>query len=245
MSGHSKWSKVKHQKSVTDAAKGKIFTKMAKAIHIAIREGGGVTDPMQNFRLRLAIEKARRANMPKENIERAIAKTVGSTQGVHIEEVVYEGFASGGVGIIIIAATDNRQRTISEIKNIFERNGGNLAHTGAVSHFFQNNGFLQVSKQNKTFDEIFEYSIDAGAIDVEDSGEEGIAIYTNPADLHKVKEELIQKQCKITDAELIYRPVTYIPLINNQSVEQLTRFVDILEDHEDVQKVFTNATTEK
>ncbi len=238
MSGHSKWSKIKHQKEATDAQKGKIFTKFSKAIMIAVREGGG-PDPDSNFKLRLVMEKARSFNMPKDNIQRAIEKASGSTASNQMQEAVYEAFGPGGIGIIIEAVTDNKQRTVSEIKNLLERHGGVLASTGAVSHFFSYEGFIHIKKGNRTFDEIMEKALENDAVDIKEF-EEGIEVFTKPHNLHKMKEILISFGCEVTDSELIYKPVTTISISDNKIAEQIFRLIEIIEDMDDVQKVFAN-----
>ena len=239
MSGHSKWSKVKHQKEATDAVKGKVFTKLATAIIIAVRDGGGGTDPEVNFKLRLAIEKARSFNVPKENIERAIAKGKGAASPEELVEAVYEAFGPGGVGIIIEAATDNKQRTVSELKNILERSGGVLGTTGSVSHFFKLVGLITILKEKKSYDEIMEGALDAGASDLEE-GEENVEIYTEPGNLHKVKEALIQAHFPVSSFELVFRPITTIPITDPNVARHILKLLATLEEREDVQKVFAN-----
>ncbi|OGG15573.1 hypothetical protein A3D77_02655 [Candidatus Gottesmanbacteria bacterium RIFCSPHIGHO2_02_FULL_39_11] len=238
MSGHSKWSKVKHQKETTDAVKGKIFTKMSSAIMIAVKEGGG-GDPNSNFRLRLAIEKAKSHNMPKENIERAIEKAVKAGSEGGMEQHVYEAFAPGGVGIIIEATTDNKQRTVSEIKNTLERHGGVLASSGSVSHLFDYVGFIEVTKTGKTFDQIMEIALDAGAIDLSDQ-EKAVDIYTSHDHLHKIKEELVKKGLTVTESELIYKAVSIVSIENPNQMKKTEELLQILEERDDVAAVFAN-----
>lgn len=239
MSGHSKWSKIKHQKEVTDAAKGKVFTKIASAIIIAVREGGGITDPEANLRLRLAIEKARSCNMPKENIKRAIERGKRTGGEGQLEQVVYEAFGSKGVGIIIETATDNKQRTVAEIKNVLERGGGVLATSGAVAHFFQLMGLINVSRGEKTFDEVMEAAINAGAVDLEDANDV-IEVYANPTDLHKVKEELSKNGFFVSSFELFYRPKTVVPIETREEGKKFLELLAALEEIDDVQKVSAN-----
>ncbi len=239
MSGHSKWSKVKHQKQVTDQAKGKIFTKMTMAIIVAVKEGGGVTDPNSNFRLRLAIEKARSVNMPKENIERAIEKGKGTSSGQNLQQVVYEAFGPDGVGIIIEAATDNKQRTVANIKNVLERGGGVLATSGAVSHQFQLVGLINIKKNGKSFDDILTIALEVGAIDIEDS-QDSVEVFTKPVDLHKIKEQLEKKGFTITSFELYYKPKTVVPIKDAQTSAQLLKLLSNLEEIDDVLKVSAN-----
>lgn len=238
MSGHSKWSKIKHQKQATDAVKGKIFTKFSNAIMIAVREGGG-SDPVSNFKLRLVMEKARSYNMPKDNIQRAIDKATGGNTANQMQEVVYEVFGPGGVGIIIEAVTDNKQRTVSEIKNHLERNGGILASTGAVSHFFKYVGLINIKKGTKTFDEIMEKALEYNATDLAES-EEGIEVYTLPADLHKIKEALISYGFPVFDAALIYKPVSLIPVADKAIAQHILKLLSSIEELDDVHNVFAN-----
>src|SRR5450759_334832 len=188
MSGHSKWSKVKHQKATTDVVKSFAFTKASRGITVAVKEGGGITDPNSNFHLRLAIEKAHDVNMPKENIERAIAKAAG--EGAQsIEQFMYEGYGPGGVAILMEAATDNRQRTVSQVKNALERCGGTLASPGAVSFQFIRRGVLTIPKEGIPYDSLLAAAIDAGAEDVVETTDL-FEVYTQEAALPKVKQAL-------------------------------------------------------
>lgn len=238
MSGHSKWSQIKRQKGVADAKRGQTFTKIALAITIAVKSGGGITDPNQNFRLRLEIEKARSANMPKENIERAIERGVGKGDKGELAEVVYEGFAPHGVAVIVEAVTDNKQRTTPEIKSLFDKNGGTLGVPGSVAYQFTQMGLLIVAKRGQSFDAIFLQAIDAGAVDVEEVGEE-VYIYTNPADLAKVKDAL-SKLLTVVSSELIRKPNTTVAISDKESADKLMHFIERIENHEDVQKVYAN-----
>lgn len=239
MSGHSKWSQIKRQKQVSDQKKGQIFTKLANAITLAVRASGGITDPGANFKLRLAIEKARAANMAKENIQRAIARGSGEAGGGELEEVIYEGFGPAGVAILIEAVTSNRQRTAQEIKNIFENSGGRLAGPGATAYLFQNVGMISVALAGKTVDEVMEQAIEAGAQDLEEAGEE-ILIYTKPEELNLVQEKLTQAGLKIVEAELTFKPVSTIPITTSAEAAKILSFLEKLEANEDVQRVFAN-----
>src|SRR5579859_1825548 len=171
MSGHSKWATIKRQKGANDAKRGVLFTKLSNAISVAVRQGGGVADPNQNFKLRLAVDSARTANMPKENIERAIERVAGK-DGKVFDEVVYEGFGPGGVSVIVEAATDNKNRTTPEIKSLFEKNGGTLGQMGSVAYQFQLMGKITLQKREKTLDEIFMEAAELGARDVEETENE-------------------------------------------------------------------------
>ncbi len=238
MSGHSKWSQIKRQKGVADQKRGQAFTKLGNAITIAVKSGGGIADPGANFKLRLAIEKAKALNMPKENIERAIEKAKGSEAG-QLQEVIYEGFGPQGVAILIEAATDNRQRTVQEVKNLLETSGGRLAGPGATSYLFQNMGLITVDGSNKKSDEIMEAAIEAGAEDLEEAGGE-ILIYTQPAKLHEVQEKLSAKGLIIKESELIYKPTSTVPINAVDDAQKILSLVEKLEEGESIQKVFAN-----
>lgn len=238
MSGHSKWSKVKHQKEVTDAAKGKKYTKLTNAIAIAVRNGGGSTDPNSNIKLRLAIAKARDFNLPKKIIERTIERSKGIGQQ-ELQSIVYEAFGPAGVGIIIETATNNKQRTVAEIKNILDRGGGVLAASGAVSHLFQYVGLLQIKKDNKSFDEVMEGALEAGALDLEETGSD-VEIYTAPGDLHKVKDKLELAGFIISSSDLFYRPQTVIPINDSDIASQILKLLSSLEESDDVVAVYAN-----
>lgn len=239
MSGHSKWSKIKHQKESTDGAKGRIFTKLANTIIIAVKAGGGVTDPGGNIKLRLAIEKAKSANMPKDNIAKAIERGKGTDASDNLEEALYEGFGPKGIGIMIETATNNKQRTVAELKNTLERGGGRLATCGSVAHLFDLVGLITVSKEGKSFDQIMEAAINVGAIDLEDLGNT-VDIYTNHSDLHKVKEALFTCGLSISSSELFYRPNTTIPITDQAAAQKILSLLASLEEIEDVQKVYAN-----
>lgn len=237
MSGHSKWSKVKHQKAVTDAVKGSAFTKASHAITIAVKEGGGNADPNSNFRLRLAIEKARAVNMPKENINRAIDKGKGEDIN-QIENVVYEGYGPGGVAIIIEATTDNKQRTVSVIKNVLDRAGGTLASPGAVNYLFKQTGIITIPKAGIDADKLFEAALEDGADDVVET-DDFYEIYTPPGLLHHVRDKLGEQGIAIDNADIVMQPVNFIS-VNPLVGEKLQNLIGILESQEDVQAVYSN-----
>ena len=238
MSGHSKWSQIKRQKQKTDIKRGLVFTKIANAIMIAIRQGGGVTDVGQNFRLRLAVDAARSVNMPKENIQRSIQRALKKETG-DIEEVVYEGFAVGGVAIIIKAATDNKNRTTSEIKNLIEKSGGTFATQGAVSWMFADQGLISIAKNNKSFDEIFETAADTGAEDIKESGNI-VEVYTKPNELYRIKNSLSEKGLIVQDAQLCKNPTTSVEIKDPEIAQKAIALIDKLEELEDVQNVYAN-----
>lgn len=238
MSGHSKWSKVKHQKEDSDKIKGKIFTKLANAIITAIRQGGGNADPNFNFKLRLIIDKARRYNMPKDNIERAVKRAKGASSDVNIEDVVYEAFGPGGVGLIIEATTDNKLRTVSVLKNILTRHGGILVESGGVSHLFRYVGLITLDKNSMNFDKIMDEAINLGAIDITEG--ECVSIITHSKDTHRIKMALEKIGLIIQSIELIYQPLSG-SIINNDKINNSIKvLIDALEEDDDVQKVFVN-----
>lgn len=238
MSGHSKWSTIKRQKGATDIKRGQVFTKMGNAITIAVREGGG--DPAANFKLRLAIEQARAANMPKENIARAIDRGMGKAgAGGQLELVSYEGYAPGKVALIVEAATDNRSRTSAQIKGVIERAGGTFASQGAVSWIFKDQGLVTVKKDALTFDEIFEKAVEAGAEDVEEAGDV-VEVYTKPNELDKVKSALTSAGLNPAVAELYKKPTITVAINDADSAKKVLGLIEKLEGLDDVQKVYAN-----
>ncbi|HEV8536561.1 MAG TPA: YebC/PmpR family DNA-binding transcriptional regulator [Candidatus Limnocylindria bacterium] len=237
MSGHSKWSQIKRQKGAADVKRGVVFTKMTKEIMLAAKEGGG-GDPDGNFRLRLAIERARNVNMPRENIQRAIDRAIGSGEAAALESVVYEGYAPGGVSVMIEAATDNRNRTVSEIRAAFTRGGGKLGESGSVQWIFEQKGVIEIDTKGKDPDLIQLAAIDAGAEDVE--VEPGlITVYTAPAAFERVKKELEAAGVKTASAELSMRPTTTVR-VEGEQARKVIGLVDALEELDDVQKVYAN-----
>ncbi len=242
MSGHSKWSTIKRQKGATDAKRGAVFTKLGNTIAIAVREGGS-GDPESNFKLRLAMEKAREANMPKENISRSIDRGLGKGEASSLEAAVYERFGPHGVSVIVDAITDNKTRTGSELRNFFEKAGGNLGSPGSVSYLFKRVGEIEIAKDGLTIDKIFDKALEAEAEDVGENPET-YSVYTKPEDLHKVKEKLEQLGVKIEAAEIIYRPnlETMITLEEEKKLS-VENFLENLADLDDVQAVFANLLT--
>lgn len=236
MSGHSKWSTIKRQKGANDAKRGALFTKVAREISVAARQGGG--DPDANYRLRLAIDKARSVNMPAENIKRAIDRAVGGGEGEQYEEIVYEGYGPGGVAILVEATTDNRNRTAAEVRSIFSKAGGQLAGTGAVAWQFEPRGVVTVPKAGVDADEVALTAIDAGAIDV-DTDSDPMEIYTEPHDLEAVRTALEAAGVAIDSAEGTMMAKQTVTLEANQARAAL-RLVDLLEDLDDVQRVSAN-----
>lgn len=238
MSGHSKWSTIKRQKGANDAKRGKLFTKLSMAITLAVRQGGNVADPSGNPRLRLAVDAARAANMPKENIDRAIQRAVGKQAG-DMEEVVYEGFGPGGFSVIVEAVTDNKQRTTPIVKSTFEKNGGTIGNPGSVSYQFEQKGQVIVSKNGKTLDDIYLIAADAGAEDIEEAGDE-VILYTKPEDLAKVRDALAANEMSITEASLIRKPTILTEITDPQAAQKALSFLELIEDLDDIQKVYAN-----
>lgn len=234
MSGHSKWSTIKRQKEVNDMAKGKIFSKLSRAITIAAKSGG--PDPEGNAKLRIAIDSARAANMPKDNIERAISKAKGSEELI---EVVYEGFLGGGVGVIVEAATDNRNRTAQEMKSLFEKNGGNMGGPGSVSFNFKEAGMIAIKKGHDADTEMLTI-IDSGADDIEEEPDAYI-IFTTPESLSSLKTSLESQGMVILSSEVTMRPITTIQVNDSEIAKKLVHVLDLFENHDDVQRVYTNA----
>jgi YebC/PmpR family DNA-binding regulatory protein len=236
MSGHSKWSTIKRKKGAEDAKRGKIFTRVAREITVAAREGGG--DPDTNPTLRLAIEKARAANMPKDNIERAVKRGTGELEGGQLEEVFYEGYAPHGVALLVKCLTDNRNRTLADVRRIFNRSGGNLAEAGAVAWMFDTKGYIAVARDDVDPDDIFMMAVDAGAADVEIS-DDFVEVYTEPGDLHVVRDSLAGSGLAIEDAELSQVPKTLMTVGEKETLQLMT-MIEHLEELDDVQQVYSN-----
>lgn len=240
MSGHSKWSQIKRQKGATDVKRGQLFTKLSNAITIAVREGGGITDPESNFKLRLTIEKARAANMDKLVIKRAIDRGKGGGErGEGLEEVVFEGFGPAGIAVIIECVTDSKQRTLSEVKNLFEKNGGNLGQSGSVSYQFKKVGVVTVKKNGKTAEEILGIAAESGAEDIEEIENE-VFVYTDPSKLKITKEELEKRGLTVVEVELSRKPTVTVPIKDKETSGKIFSFIQRLESLDDVQKVYSN-----
>ncbi|MCC6345883.1 MAG: YebC/PmpR family DNA-binding transcriptional regulator [Nitrospirales bacterium] len=238
MAGHSKWAQIKHKKAHTDAKRGKAFTKIVKEISVAARMGGG--DPDGNPRLRLAIEKAKEANMPSDNVRKAIMKGTGELPGTTYEESTYEGYGPGGAALLIETLTDNRNRTVSEVRHILSKNGGSLGEAGCVSWMFEKKGYLLVEKSRADEDTLMALVLDAGAEDMKnDPAEDSYEIITAPETLAAVKEALEKSAIPAALAETTMLPRTYVPLEGSVS-EQMVRLIDALEDNDDVQNVYSN-----
>jgi YebC/PmpR family DNA-binding regulatory protein len=231
MSGHSKWSTIKRQKEANDARRGQLFSKFARAITLAAKQGGA--NPAANIRLRALIEKARQINMPKENIERAIAR---GKEAESLEEILYEGYGPDGIPIIVEVATDNKNRTAQEIKNLFERGGGTLAGPGSVAFQFERAGQILVEKKEKKDEQMLQL-IDLGVEDVEETTD-GIEVYTKPAELFQVKEKIENAGMKVLESDIVFRPKTPVVVSDPNKVAGIVRFLESLDDSDDVQKVY-------
>jgi YebC/PmpR family DNA-binding regulatory protein len=241
MSGHSKWAQIKRQKGVNDARRGQLFTRLGRELVVAVREGGG-PDPEANFRLRMAVQRARDANMPLDNIERTIKRAAGGGDGASFEEITYEGYAPGGAAIMVQAMTDNRNRTVAEVRNVFNKNGGNMGEAGCVDWIFEQKGVIEVALDGHDPDELALEAIDAGAEDVEEAveGDETLIVYTEPSEMDTVRQALEAKKLILTRAESTLVPKTKIDLEEKAALQTL-RLMDRLEDLDDVQNVYTNA----
>jgi YebC/PmpR family DNA-binding regulatory protein len=238
MAGHSKWAQIKHKKAHTDLKRGKVFSKIVKEISVAARLGGA--DSSGNPRLRLAIEKAKEVNMPHDNIKRAIMKGTGELPGVSYEEVVYEGYGPGGVALLIEVLTDNRNRTVSEIRHTISKSGGNMGESGCVAWLFDKCGYILVEKKATDEDTLMSIVLDAGATDMKnDPEEENYEIITEPEDIENIKSAIESKGISIALAEVTMLPKNYVNL-DEKTGDQMTRLMDSLEDHEDVQNVYAN-----
>jgi YebC/PmpR family DNA-binding regulatory protein len=236
MSGHSKWSTIKRKKAVTDARRGKVFTQVIKEITVAAKLGGG--DPDSNARLRFAIEKAKASNMPADNIKRAIQKGTGELPGVNYEDAVYEVYGPGGVALIIETVTDNKNRTISDIRHILERNHGKIAMSGSVAFQFHKKGIILVPKSVVQEDDVLAIILDAGAEDMKTDNDEYSVICT-PENFESVRQALIAKNIKVESAEILLVADNTVK-VDGKDAENLLKLMEILEDYDDVQKVHAN-----
>ncbi|EOL49162.1 YebC/PmpR family DNA-binding regulatory protein [Enterococcus phoeniculicola] len=239
MSGHSKWSNIQGRKNAQDAKRGKIFQKLSREVYMAAKAGG--TDSALNPALRLAVDKAKAANMPNDNIDRAIKKADSSAENTNYDEIIYEGYGPGGVAILVYALTDNRNRTATNVRVAFTRNGGSLGETGSVNYLFDRKGYIAIERKNLTVneDQMFEDVLEAGAEDLLVSPEV-FEIYTAPEEFVQVRESLEKSGFHLAQAELTMVPQTTISLTEEQQI-QLERLVDKLEDDDDVSEVFTSA----
>jgi len=237
MSGHSKWATTKRKKAVIDSKRGKIFTKLIKEITIAAREGGG--DANGNPRLRLAIDNAKAVNMPADNIERAIKKATGALEGASFNELTYEGYGAAGIAVVVEVATDNKNRTVAEVRHIFSKGGGSMAETGSVLWMFDRKGVITMPKQNKTEDDIMEIILEAGAEDLH-TEDEYFEIQSSIETFELVRKALAEKDLKIENASLQWIAKNTIT-VKGEDAEKVIRLIEALEDNDDVQNVFFNA----
>ena len=237
MSGHSKWSTIKHKKGAADKKRGKIFTKLIKEITVAARMGGG--DPETNPRLRQAVTAAKTQNMPKENFERAIKKGTGELEGVSYEEIIYEGYGPGGVAVMVECLTDNRNRTIADVRYMFSKAGGNVGTDGCVAWMFDKKGLIAVAKDAADEDTVMELALDAGADDIRDEGDV-FEVITEPGEFEAVQQVFDTAGIEYRMAEITMLPQT-MTAVTGKEAEQMIRFMDALDDCEDVQKFYTNA----
>ena len=241
MSGHSKWNSIKHKKAATDAKRGKIFTKLIKEIAMAARMGGG--DPDTNARLRKAIADAKAANMPADNIKRAIMKGTGQLEGVSYEEISYEGYGPGGVAVYIETLTDNKNRTVAEVRHIFSKNGGNLGESGSVAWIFQRKGYIVVDKTKASEESLYEIIIEAGAEDLRDDGSNW-EIITSLDDYEAVDKVLQENEVETDTSSISMIPQNFVKLEGKQA-QQCLKLMETLEDHDDVQHVWANFDIEE
>lgn len=236
MSGHSKWASIKHKKAATDAKRGKVFTRIIKELTVAAKLGGGL--PENNPRLRTAMDAAKGANMPKDNIERAIKKGTGELPGVIYEEITYEGYASGGVAVLVEVTTDNKNRSASEIRHTFAKHGGNLGESGCVAWMFESQGLILIPVDTSDEDTVMEAALDAGAMDIE-GDEHYFTVTTAPEDLHIVKEALEAKSFTVEEAKLNKSPKNTVELDEN-GASKVFKLLDKLEENDDVNNVYAN-----
>ena len=237
MSGHSKWSTIKHKKGAADAKRGKIFTRLIKEMTVAARLGGG--DPEGNPRLRAAVAEAKANNMPKDNIERAIKRGTGEIEGAQYEEMLYEGYGPGGVAVIVEALTDNGNRTTPEIRRIFEKNGGNLGTPGSVKFQFDKKGYFAVEKGAVSEDKLMEVALEAGADDLQTDDADVFEIYTAPESFEAVRQALEAAKIETAEAKLGMIPSTYVA-VDEVKAKAMMRLLEMLDDHDDTQNVYSN-----
>ena len=237
MSGHSKWHNIRLRKGKQDAERGKLFTKLAKEIIVAAKNGGG--NPDSNLRLRMAIATARQNSMPADNIKRAVQRGTGEIEGANYEELTYEGYGPGGVAVMVNCLTDNKQRTVADVRAIFSKNGGRLGESGSVGYLFTPKGVIEIEPRATTEDALMEIAIEAGAEDVQPTEDGGFEVTTAPEDLPAVRDALDSAKIAYASAEQTMVPSTTVDLVGKEA-DQVLRLVDLLEDHDDVQNVYAN-----
>lgn len=240
MSGHSKWAQIKRKKAVTDAKRGAVFSKIAKEIMVASRLGG--PDIASNFRLRFAIEKAKENLLPQVNIQRAIEKGAGiGDDKSQIEDIMYEGYGPGGAAILIQCTTDNKNRTVADLRSYFTKYHGKLAESGSVSWMFAKRGEIKIpSSSFKSQDEIYELALEAGAHDIDFSGEDYAIIITKPEELEKIQKNILAKNIKLSETQISYSPKEHIEITDTEHAKNIVRLLEVIEEHDDVQNVFSN-----
>ncbi len=236
MAGHSKWANIKHRKAASDAKRGKVFTRIAKELTIAARDGGG--DPDTNPRLRLVMQQARAANMPNDNIDRAVKRGTGELEGQTLEQIMLEGYGPGGIGILIECVTDNRNRTVADVRHALSRNGGSMADAGSVAWNFSRKSVIAVDKEGKDEEEILMAVIDAGAEDVKEE-EETFEVYAEPENFDAVREAVESAGYDIKEAKLAFVPSQSVELSGDEAAQAM-KLLDALDDQDDVQNVFSN-----
>ena len=242
MSGHSKWAQIRRSKGVNDARRGQLFTRLGRELVVAVREGGS-GDPDANFRLRMAVQRARDANMPLDNIERTIKRAVSGSESNDLAEITYEGYGPGGTAILVQTLTENRNRTVAEVRNAFNRNAGNMGENGCVDWLFENKGVIEVALDGHDPDELSIEAIDLGADDVEpyNQGDDALIVYSDPSEVEKVRQALEEKKYTVRKSESTMVPKTRIELSEEKVAHQAIRLIEKLEDLDDVQNVYTNA----
>jgi len=240
MSGHSKWHSIKHKKAATDSKRGKVFNKIIREITVAARTGGG--DPEMNPRLRMVMGKAKDANMPADNIEKAVKKGTGELEGVSYEESIYEGYGPAGTAILIEVLTDNKNRTTAEVRSLFSKNGGNLGENGCVAWMFAKKGLISVKKESIGEEELFNIAVDAGAEDLKSDDEMGLYEITSEVDhFEAVKKALKDNKIPIENDDITMLPKNYVKIQDESKIKQMVRLLEVLEDQDDAQNVYTNA----
>jgi YebC/PmpR family DNA-binding regulatory protein len=236
MSGHSKWANIKYKKAAQDAKKGRVFTKIAREITVAVKHGG--EDPSANPRLRLALDKAKSVNMPKDNVERAIKKGTGAGNEDNYEDVIYEGYGPGGVALLLSVLTDNKNRTVADIRRILTRHGGSLGESGCVGWLFERKGIIRVNKNDVSEEKLYNLAIEAGALDI-NTQDDFYEVFVEPQDLEQFKEIFVNNGIKIESAEATMRPKSTIP-VEKEDAKKLINLLNELDEHDDVQDVYSN-----
>ena len=242
MSGHSKWATIHRDKEINDQKRGQMFTKIANAVTLAVKETGGITDPNSNFKLRLAIEKARAVNMPNEKIKKAVDRGLGKGAATELSETTFEGYTSGGVGVLVETLSDNHQRTVQEVKNLFDKSGGSIASPGSVAFNFKKTGLIEIENVAEKKDELLLQLIDLGVEDVDEDSPDLLTVYVPVDRFDEVKTKISSLGLVIKNSEIVQRPISLIEISDKKMAEQLVAFLDKLDCLDDVQRVYANAT---